>query len=480
MDAKKLGVVAVLAGVAVAVVPWLLPTGPNAGLDAARFLESGSLAWGAAVVFAGGLLTALTPCVYPLIPITVSVFGARKAEGRGRALLLTSAYIVGMGVVFSALGILAAKTGQAFGALLGHPAVVTGLAVFLLLLATSMFGAFELALPPAWQSRLTSVGGAGVAGAFLMGSVSGFLAAPCTGPVLTGLLAFVAKSANTTLGATLLFIYALGIGVPFFLIGVFTVRLPRGGVWMEWVKSVLGIMLVALAFNYLKDALPWARDAVKGLGAQVGQWPGAAIAAALVMAGVLAGAVHRSFKDGARDFSMKALGVALVVVALVLRGGALDAGPVGALWVRMGLAEPPRAPAWQWHHVMPAKQATFSPEEFDKVLAQAKAEGRPVLIDFFADWCAACKELDRETYPAPEVISTAAEGQFLNIKIDATNSEDALDALLERFGVEGLPTVAFVSPKGEVLTKPRVTGFLEPSPFAEEMKKARCSAGSTC
>jgi len=480
MDAKKLGIVAVLAGVAVAVVPWLLPTGPTAGLDASRFLESGSLAVGAAVVFAGGLLTALTPCVYPLIPITVSVFGARKAEGRGRSLLLTSAYIVGMGVVFSALGILAAKTGQAFGALLGHPAVVSGLAVFLLLLATSMFGAFELTLPYRLQTKLNSVGGAGVAGAFLMGSVSGFLAAPCTGPVLTGLLAFVAKTANTTLGATLLFIYALGIGVPFFLIGVFTVRLPRGGVWMEWVKSVLGIMLVALAFSYLKDALPWARDAVKGLGAQVGQVPGAALAAVLVVAGVLVGAVHRSFKEGGRDFSLKALGVALVVVALMLRGGALDAGPVGTLWVRMGLAEPPVAPSWRWDHVMPAKQATFSAEEFEKVLAQAKREGRPVLIDFFADWCAACKELDRETYPAPEVISQSSEGQFLNIKIDATNSEDALDALMERFGVEGLPTVAFVSPKGEVLKKPRITGFLEPSPFASEMKKARCPSEGIC
>ncbi|WNZ59704.1 thioredoxin family protein [Myxococcus sp. MxC21-1] len=172
--------------------------------------------------------------------------------------------------------------------------------------------------------------------------------------------------------------------------------------------------------------------------------------------------------------------MALVVAALVLRGGALDAGPVGTLWVSLGLAEPPRAPSWQWHHVMPAKQATFSPEAFDQVLAQAKAEGRPVLIDFFADWCAACKELDRDTYPAQQVISESDEGRFLNIKIDATNSEDSLDALLERFDVEGLPTVAFISPEGKVLTQPRVTGFLAPSPFATEMKKARCTDANAC
>lgn len=468
---KKVGILAAVCGLAVLFVPWLLPTGPNAGLDASQFLETGSLAMGAAIVFAGGLLTALTPCVYPLIPITVSIFGARQAEGRGKALLLTSSYIIGMGVVFSGLGVLAAKTGQAFGSLLGHPGVVLGLAVFLLALATSMFGAFELELPSSVQTRLSTVGGAGVAGAFLMGSVSGFLAAPCTGPVLTGLLAFVAKTANTTLGAGLLFIYALGIGVPFFLIGVFTVRLPRGGVWMEWVKSVLGIVLVALAFNYVKDAFPAVGSAVKGMAQELGRLPGAFIAAVFAAVGVLVGAIHRSFKSDARQFALKGVGVTLVVLALVGRVSALDAAPTGALWVQLGWAEPPQAPTFQWHHVMPAKAATFSPAAFEEALSRARAEGRPVMIDFFADWCAACKELDRETYPSSEVIEESS--RFLNIKIDATNSEDALDALMERFGVEGLPTVAFIASNGEPLAAPRVTGFLPPSPFVSELKKVR-------
>jgi thiol:disulfide interchange protein DsbD len=470
MDAKKkVGVIAAVFGLAVAVVPWLLPTGPSAGLDAARFLESGSFALGAAVVFVGGLLTAMTPCVYPLIPITVSVFGARKAEGRGKALLLTSAYIIGMGVVFSGLGVLAAKTGQAFGSMLGSPMVVTGLAVFLLLLATSMFGAFELALPLGLQQRLNSVGGAGVTGAFLMGSVSGFLAAPCTGPVLTGLLAFVAKSQSTVLGAALLFIYALGIGVPFFLIGVFTVRMPRGGVWMEWVKSVLGIVLVALAISYLKDGFPSLGGMMKGLAEQLGRTPGTAIAAVLAVLGVLLGAIHLSFKESARDFTLKGFGVALVVVALVLRGGSMDTKSMGLLWVSLGWVEPPQVPTFEWQAVLPAKGGGFSPESLEQVLARAKSEGRPVMIDFFAEWCAACKELDRETYPALEVIEES--GRFINVKVDATNSDDALDALMERFGVEGLPTVAFISSTGELLPKPRVTGFLEPKPFVAEMKK---------
>ncbi|QRO00869.1 thioredoxin family protein [Archangium violaceum] len=470
MDAKKrVGVIAAVFGLAVAVVPWLLPTGPSTGLDAARFLEAGSFALGAAVVFAGGLLTAMTPCVYPLIPITVSVFGARKAEGRGKALVLTSSYIVGMGVVFSGLGVLAAKTGQAFGSMLGSPVVVTGLAVFLLLLATSMFGAFELALPQGLQQRLNSVGGSGITGAFLMGSVSGFLAAPCTGPVLTGLLAFVAKSQSTVLGAALLFVYALGIGVPFFLIGVFTVRLPRGGVWMEWVKSVLGIVLVALAISYLKDGFPALGGAVKGLSEQLGRHPGTAIASVLAVLGVLLGAIHLSFKEGARDFALKGVGVALVVAALVLRGGAMDSKSAGMLWVSLGWVEPPKAPTFAWHSVLPAKGSGFSSESFEQVLARAKSEGRPVMIDFFAEWCAACKELDRETYPALEVIEES--GRFINVKVDATQSDDALDALMERFGVEGLPTVAFISSNGELLRDPRVTGFLDPRSFVVQMKK---------
>jgi thiol:disulfide interchange protein DsbD len=133
------------------------------------------------------------------------------------------------------------------------------------------------------------------------------------------------------------------------------------------------------------------------------------------------------------------------------------------------MMEAPKAPTFEWHAVLPAKGTGFSPESLEQVLARAKSEGRPVMIDFFAEWCAACKELDRETYPAVEVISEA--GRFVNVKVDATNSDDALDALMERFGVEGLPTVAFVRSNGEVLRAPRVTGFLEPRSFVVEMKK---------
>src|SRR5260370_21992426 len=200
-----------------------------------------------------------------------------------------------MGLVSSILGVVAAKPGQAFGSLLGDRRVAIGLAILLVLLASSMFGAFELSLPPSLMQKLNSVGGAGVLGAFLMGSVSGFIAAPCTGPVLAALLAYVANTHSTVLGGSLLFLYALGIGVPFFLIGVFALRLPKSGVWMEWVKSVLGIALIALAASYLKDAFAPLRHAVSAVAARVGRPPGAWGGRVLAGLGLPLGAIHLSF-----------------------------------------------------------------------------------------------------------------------------------------------------------------------------------------
>lgn len=456
---------AFLAAIGLAIVPSILPTGPTSSLDASGLLESGQMWVAAGTIFLGGLLTALTPCVYPLIPITVGVFGARKADSKGRAFLLTTAYVVGMGVVFAALGVFAALSGKAFGSMLGNSWVVVGLAVFLVVLATSMFGAFELALPTGLATKLNNVGGGGVIGALLMGSVAGFLAAPCTGPVLTGVLAWVSRTQDPVVGAALLFTYALGIGVPFFLIGVFTVRLPKGGVWMEWVKSVFGIALLALAAGYLRDAFAPFGGLVNAAASALGKSGAIALAAVLAFVGVVIGAVHLSFKEG-KQWIPKGVGVAALLVAFL---------------VRMASPAPAVTPGaegehFTWHLTFDAHQSN-SAEPFEAALAQAKHDCKPVLIDFFADWCAACKELDQHTYVDRGV---AAESQrFVRIKVDGTEEHDVLEALYARFGIQGLPTVAFVDPMGKVLDNPRVTGFLPPEKFVKEMQKvaiATCSA----
>lgn len=442
---------AALAALGLAVVPELLPTGPGASLDASAMLSSGRFFVAAGVIFLGGLLTSLTPCVYPLIPITVGVFGARQADSRLRALVLTSAYVVGMGVVFSGLGVFAAASGKAFGNLLGNPYVASGLAVFMLVLATSMFGAFELALPTGLATKLNGVGGAGVLGALLMGSVAGFLAAPCTGPVLSGVLAWVATTQDMALGGGLLFIYAMGIGVPFFLIGVFTVRLPKGGAWMELVKSVFGVALVALAATYLRDAFPAVRAPLGSAVRALGQSGAVGVASALALLGIVLGALHLSFKEGAGQAALKAAGVLALVAALLLR-----------------TAQPP-VPKGEWT-IYDAEKAQ-SLEPFETALAQARSDGRPVLIDFYAEWCAACKELDKYTYVAPEVKSET--DRFTLVKIDGTNEHSLLTALEQRYGVQGYPTVAFIDSQGQLLVDPKVTGFLEPEKFLAELKKVR-------
>jgi len=203
-----------------------------------------------------GVLTALTPCVYPMIPITVSIFGARAGVPRGRALLLATAYVAGIAAMFGTLGTSFGLLGRAFGTFLANPWVIVPLALFFFAMGLSMFGAFEVALPSGLQGRLARVGGRGFAGAFGMGLVAGIIAAPCTGPPLASLLAYVATTRNARWGFLLLATYGAGVGLPFWLLAGFSMSLPKPGRWMEWVKSVFGIALFAAALYYLKNVVP--------------------------------------------------------------------------------------------------------------------------------------------------------------------------------------------------------------------------------
>jgi thiol:disulfide interchange protein DsbD len=426
-----------LAGLAVLYLPDLMGTGASGPIDASHI---GATVLGSiGVAYLGGVLTALTPCVYPLIPITVSVFGARQAESRGKALLLTSLYVLGMAAMFSGLGVAAASSGKAFGTILASRWMLVGLALFFAVMATSMFGAFDIALPQGVAQRLSQVGGSGYGGAFAMGLVAGIVAAPCTGPVLASLLTFVATSGKPLFGFGLLFTYALGIGLPFFLIGAFSMSLPRSGAWMEGVKSVFGIALLALALTYLRDAVP----GLKGFLAPLA--PYAAATAVIVALGVLAGAVHRSYHDGIFDRALKTFGVAAVALGIFIR-----------------VSVP---------HDAQAAQATNWVHDHDAAITAAHAAGKPMMIDFFADWCAACKELDKFTYSDPTV--AAESSRFVNLKVDGTIEDDKLLALYAKYGVVGLPTVVFLDSKGQLLPEPRITGFLEAPKMKALMEKVR-------
>src|SRR5436190_6813229 len=300
-------ILALAVALALPFLPSLLTQGvtPGADLSGRLGLSAGVSAGTFAILFLAGVLTSLTPCVYPLIPITVGIFGARQAEHRGRSVALSGTYVGGIAAMYSVLGLFAALSGKAFGSVLASPTVVAVLAIFLLALAASMFGAFEIALPYAVQQKLSGVKGTGFAGAFGMGLVAGIIAAPCTGPVLAGVLAYVATQRNAVLGFWMLFTYAVGMGLLFFVLGATSLRLPRSGAWMETVKSVLGVALVAAAVALLLPLLP--RPAPLPLSVRT-----VAIASAvLAFAGVLAGALRLPFHGPSRERALKASALVL-------------------------------------------------------------------------------------------------------------------------------------------------------------------------
>jgi thiol:disulfide interchange protein DsbD len=414
------------------------PTGASTDLRLGALLTEGSvLAFG--VAFAGGVATSLTPCVYPLIPITVSIFGARKAGTRREALALSGLYVLGIAAMYSALGVGAALTGKAFGSVMQNPWVIGFVALVLAAMAASMFGAFELRLPSSWQGRLNAVGGAGKAGAFGMGLVSGIIAAPCTGPVLAAALTFVATRGSVAFGFAIMFVYALGIGLLFFLIGAFSISLPKSGPWMETVKSVFGVALLAAAGVFLSDTIPAAKplfSAARGAGLA---------AAAAAAAGVLLGALHASFSGSMGARLAKAAGVLLLVGGIVYGAGVSDArererGEEGFAWLR----------------------------DEDEALALAKKEGRPVIIDFWADWCTACKELDRIAWADPRVRAEAS--RFVAVKLDGTDESEAFQRMTEKYGIVGMPTVVFIDPRGREVPE-RVTAAIPGEEMLETLRR---------
>jgi len=380
-----------------------------------------------------GFLTALTPCVYPMIPITVSIFGARAGVPRSRALALATAYVLGIAAMFGTLGTTFGLVGRAFGTFLSNPWVIVPLALFFVAMGLSMFGAFEVALPSELQARLSRIGGRGVLGAFLMGLVAGIIAAPCTGPPLASLLAYVATTRNAGWGFVLLATYGAGVGLPFWLLAGFSMSLPRPGVWMEWIKSVFGVALFAAALYYLKNVVP----ALARFGS--GKPTFALEMGALVVAGVLLGAVHASFHGVAAERVRKGLGVALVTVGLF--------GGTNYLLAPKGNVE---------LHWLTDEQAA---------LADAQAAGRPLLIDFSASWCLPCREFDVRVFSRPEVAE--AMGRFTLLRLDVSQADDvpALGALKRKYGADTLPAIRVVSSAGAILAK--TDNFLLPEPFLD-------------
>ncbi|HEX7604818.1 MAG TPA: cytochrome c biogenesis protein CcdA, partial [Polyangiaceae bacterium] len=406
-----------------------------------RALEKGPI-FAALAALVGGLLVSLTPCVYPMIAVTVSVFGAKQAKSRGEAMLLSTAFVGGIVVLFTSMLIIAALTGGIFGTALSNRWVTGVIALVFIALAMSMFGAFEMVLPESAMQKLSNVGGIGYGGSFALGLVSGLIAAPCTGPVLTGIILWIGRTQNVVLGAIVGATFALGLGVPFWLVGTFAVALPKAGKWMVWVKSFFGIVMLIVALNFLKNSIPalafLARPGTSFLG----------MMAAVVVVGLVLGAVHLSWDDGGGVVkARKGVGIAVTTVGGFLMWAGVDMPRAAAA----ATADHGGA-ALVWEH-----------SEKDAV-AKALAEKRPLLVDFTAEWCGACKEMARETFADPRVMAKAATANFVAVKVDATNDEDPqIEQVKGKYKVVGLPTVLIIDSTGK--EQKRFNEFVGPEPF---------------
>ncbi len=373
--------------------------------------------------FLGGLLTALTPCVFPLIPITVSIFGAKKTKTKTESALLSGLYVIGIALMYTALGLLAAVTGTAFGSVMGNPWIVAGVAALFIGFSLAMFGLIEIAVPSTLLGRISKLGGEGRVGAFGMGAVAGIIAAPCTGPVLAAVLTYVATPQKLFFGGSLLFVYAIGIGLPFLIVGTFAVSLPKAGAWTETVKKIFGIVMLIVAWYFLEDAFPILKVPVLSTSA----FRMYAAAAAVLCLGAYVSMDLRS----KNYWLLKVLvGVCVVVLAHMTLTLATRSG------IRAYTAE-----QWSSHG--------------EALLAQAQRARKPVMIDFSAHWCAACKELELDTFSSPKVAADLR--RFIFIKVD-----DEQATAVREYGGEELPYITFFDTQGHLLKHRSITGFRAP------------------
>jgi len=369
------------------------------------------------ILFVGGLALNLTPCVFPMIPITIGFFAMQSDGRRSRRLALSAFYVAGLVVMYSALGVAAALSGKLFGSWLQHPAVLIGLALLMLVLASSMFGAWEITVPKFIANR--SGGRAGLAGAAVMGLFVGIVAAPCVGPVVVALFTLVAGIGKPLIGFVMFGSLALGLGSPYL---VALSAMPRPGEWMVQVKKAMGFVLIAMAFYFLRPLI----------GDDAFRW-GAAVS-------LLVGAVFLFFSRGVRGRVLRLACASLLLI-------------FGAAFV-----------------VPRTKGASVQWQKYDtKTITNA---GKPVIIDFYADWCLPCKELDEKTLSDRTVASEL--DRFVRVKADLTNDEDpTVQKLTKQYAIVGVPTLVFLDSAGRELNAQRLTGFENPQAFVARLKQVR-------
>lgn len=438
--------------------PATAPSGDESG-RIAQLLKNAEL-WVAVLSFFGfGLLLSLTPCVFPMIPILSGIIVGAGRDGHGvshaRGFLLSLSYVMGMAATYAAVGVAAGFTGTLFSAALQNAWVLGGFALLFVVLSLSMFGFYELQLPTFLQSKVAEetshIKGGSVPALFVMGGLSAVIVGPCVAAPLAGALLYIGQSGDALLGGVALFAMALGMGVPLLLVGLSAGSLlPKSGPWMDAVKRAFGVVLLATAVWIVSPLIP--------LAVQMAAWALLLIVSAVFMRAVDSLPPHahnwQRFWKGV-GIVMLALGVAMLIGAL---SGAKDPlQPLSGLRAETREADLRRLPF----------ERVRSVAELD---ARIAAAGRPVMLDFYADWCVSCKEMERFTFSDPRVQQKLAG--FTVLQADVTANSDDDKALLSRFKLFGPPGIIFFDAGGTEVSAVRIVGFQSADEFLRTLALA--------
>lgn len=426
---------------------------------AQRTLQSGS-AWrigGAFLVF--GLLLSFTPCVLPMVPILSSIIVGEGSVTRKRGLLLAGAYSIGMALVYTALGVAAGLAGEGLAGALQKPWVLLTFGALLFLLALSMFDVYQLQLPSALQSRLTESSGrqsgGKTIGVFIMGALSALIVGPCVAGPLAGALLYISQTGNALTGGWALFSMAAGMSVPLLLTGLSAGSLlPRAGAWMNNVKKVFGLLLIAVAIWMISPVLP----ATAGMAL----WGAFAILCAVFLR------IGDSLPQGAGigAYAGKALGVVMLLGGLFELVGAASSGTDVLQPLAHLRGGGNAAGAQAGAHNGPRFTRIRTVAELDQVLASTT---KPVMLDFYADWCVACKEMERMTFSEGRVAAAMQDMLLLQVDVTANNADDR--ALMKRFSLFGPPGIILFDARGKEVPQARVIGFMPPESFVRQLQR---------